>query len=243
MRKIASSTNERTAILTVMPPGTLFGDSVHSERSPEARANANALVAAASMNTFVFDWLIRQRGGANVNLFLIDSCPTAVPVEGLMERLLAHGALRLVASSNVYAPLWKEQLGGEWREIAKTKRWPVLKDQEERWQVRVAIDAAVAHAYGLSREQYEAVLGAFSHKSYPEAAQRCLAAFDDYAKLGEQKFCKRNDPYWDVPLVETLAEPVIDLGVDVVGDGNGAKRGKTSRKAKASTQREFAESD
>lgn len=243
MRKVARSTDERTAILTVMPPGTLFGDSVHSERTPNGRSNANALLAAGLMNTFVFDWLIRQRGGANLNLFLVDSCPITMPNGSPVTRLLAHGALRLVSNSNLYASLWTEQLRGEWRETSKTKRWPAIKEEDDRWAVRSAIDAAVAHAYGLSRDEYASVLLAFSHKSYVSAAQLCLAAFDEYAALGEQKFCKRHDPYSDIPLVETVAEPMIDLGADVAEPGGSTKRRKTTRRAKPPGQRELAESE
>ena len=44
--------------------------------------------------------------------------------------------------------------------------WPVLAGDDERWAVRAAIDAVVADAYGLSREQYAHVLSTFSHASY-----------------------------------------------------------------------------
>jgi hypothetical protein len=44
--------------------------------------------------------------------------------------------------------------------------------------LRSQIDAVVANAYGLNRQQYEHVLRGFSHRSNPEAASQCLAAFD-----------------------------------------------------------------
>jgi hypothetical protein len=46
------------------------------------------------------------------------------------------------------------------------------------WMLRARIDAEVARRYGLSRAQYAHVLGSFSHRSYPDAASLCLAAFD-----------------------------------------------------------------
>ncbi len=110
-----------------------------------------------------------------------------------------------------FSTLWQEQLGNEWREPAPKHTWPVLAGEDARWEVRAAIDAVVAQAYGLSREQYAHVLSTFSHKSYPLAPQRCLAAFDELTDIGIADFVRRHDPYHDIALVETLPLPVIDL--------------------------------
>ncbi len=88
---------------------------------------------------------------------------------------------------------------------------PVLPDDHSRWDVRAAIDAAVAHAYCLTRAQYEHVLSTFSHRSYPDAPALCLAKFDEYASVGAAAFTRKYDPYWDIPMVETLPQPVIEL--------------------------------
>ena len=48
---------------------------------------------------------------------------------------------------------------------------------EERWATFMAIDAVVADAYGLTRDQYAHVLSSFSHSSYPKAPELCLARF------------------------------------------------------------------
>jgi hypothetical protein len=88
--------------------------------------------------------------------------------------------------------------------------------------VRAAIDAVVAQAYGLSRDQYAHVLATFSHKSYPRTPELCLARFDELAELGLEAFTKKWDPYWDVPLNENLPEPVIELpGIGEQGSGIG----------------------
>jgi hypothetical protein len=39
----------------------------------------------------------------------------------------------------------------------------------------------------------------------------CLAKFDEYASIGAAAFMRKYDPYWDIPLVETLPQPVIEL--------------------------------
>ena len=122
--------------------------------------------------------------------------------------MLAHQSLRLICNHTGYAPLWREQLGNSWREPAPPFTWPVLAGDDARWAVRVAIDAVVAQAYGLDREQYAHVLSTFSHKSYPKAPALCLARFDELAEIGLDTLTRKWDPYWDVPLNEKLPEPV-----------------------------------
>jgi hypothetical protein len=209
-RDIASSTNERTGIFCLLPPGVLCGNTAPVEREPDSRANASALPLGSIANSCAFDWTLRQKAAAHVNLFILNGCP--VPKLGETQaRFLAHAALRLSCNHEGYAPLWKEQLDSEWREERKKHTWPVLENEDSRWAVRAAIDAVVAAAYGLNREQYAHVLASFSHKSYPRAPELCLQAFDDLAKRGLAAFCKKHDPYWDIPLVTTLPNPVLDL--------------------------------
>jgi hypothetical protein len=41
----------------------------------------------------------------------------------------------------------------------------------------------------------------------------CLAAYDELHAIGLEAFCRKHDPYWDIPLNEKLPEPVIDLPI------------------------------
>lgn len=112
-----------------------------------------------------------------------------------------------------FAPLWREQLGEAWREAGAAFTWPVLSGDAARWAVRAATDAVVAHAYGMTRDQYVHVLSTFSHASYPDAPRQCLAGFDELQSLGLEAFTGMQDPYWDIPLNENLSQPVIDLPI------------------------------
>lgn len=207
-RAIARSNDERTAMLAVIPPA-MFGNSAPCDREPWDRRNSTVLLIAALTNTFAADWSLRIKAAANVNLFLLNAARLA-PSAGI-EALLTHAALRLTCNHAGYAALWQEQLGCEWRESQPLHCWPVLPDDDSRQEVRAAIDAAVAHAYGLTRAQYEHVLSTFSHRSYPDAPALCLGKFDEYAVIGAAAFTRKYDPYWDIPLVETLPQPVIEL--------------------------------
>jgi hypothetical protein len=207
-RRQASSTNERTVISYLSPPGLLYFDSALPERAPEDRPNFAAMMTVALVNSFPFDWIIRQLVSANVTFNFLDT----VPVPSLRGRrgFLAHTALRLSCAHSGYESLWKEQLGEAWREASPRHSWPVLEG-EARIQARASIDAILAHAYGLSREHYAYVLATFNHASYPSAPTACLAAFDELLRDGEESFKRNRDPYWDIPLHEDNAQPMLEL--------------------------------
>jgi hypothetical protein len=66
-------------------------------------------------------------------------------------------------------------------------------------------------AYGLDRAQYARVLAGFSHKSFGASPALCLAAFDEFERMGAALFCRNHDPYFDISLVTNFAEPVIPM--------------------------------
>lgn len=217
VRAIASSTNERTVVSTLLPPGVAFGHSIFLNATPWDTRLAQALTAVAVLDSFPFDWNARQLVGSNVTLFILRALPW--PSVESATKVLAHSALRLTCNHAGYAPLWREQLGEAWREAGAAFTWPVVSGDAARWTVRAAIDAVVAHAYGLTRDQYAHVLSTFSHASYPDAPRQCLAAFDELQSLGLDAFTKKHDPYWDIPLNENLPQPVIDLPIPAAPPG------------------------
>lgn len=234
VRRISSATNERTLISAIVPPNAVL-----METSVDAAVfgsrHSDRLIFCALVNSCPMDWLGRQSIATTVSLFILNSL--ALPRLGETgASFLSHAALRLTCNHTGYAPLWREQVGDEWREPKPPFTWPVLEGDDARWAVRAAIDAVVADAYGLSREQYAHVLSTFSHKSYPKAPGLCLAAFDELKALGLDAFTKKHDPYWDIPLNESLPKPVIDiptpastgqlgLGLDEASGTSVAKRG------------------
>jgi hypothetical protein len=207
-RDIASSTNERTLILSILP-SSACSNKAPSERVPFDRPNTSALALLVVANSFTADWSLRLKVASTVNLFLLNSART--PTVSAWKAFLAHAALRLTCNHQGYSQLWAEQFGSDWREQSKPSTWPVIADEAARWDLRAAADALIASAFGLSRTQYEHVLSTFSHKSYPEARALCLAKFDEFASIGVEAFTKKYDPYWDIPLNESLPKPVIDL--------------------------------
>ena len=110
-RDIAGATNERTVIATILPPGVLCGHTISVERKPARRPNAAALTLVAMMNSFAFDWLVRQKAAAHVSLYILAELPVPA-LSPDADRFLAHGCLRLCCNHRGFSPLWREQLGG-----------------------------------------------------------------------------------------------------------------------------------
>ncbi|BAC90681.1 Eco57I restriction-modification methylase domain-containing protein [Gloeobacter violaceus] len=209
-RMSARATDERTSIFTILTPGTTATNSLPIEGCPQKRPNRLSLGAVAVCNSFVFDWYLRLRvGSKTISKFIMDNTPISDLAS--QNNLCVHSSLRLVSNHPGYETLWHEQVCDEWREPKPPFTWPVLESDDERWEVRSAIDAVVADAYGLEREQYAHILSSFSHRSYPKAPKLCLAKFDELQEIGLGAFTKKYDPYWDIPLNENLPQPVIDI--------------------------------
>jgi hypothetical protein len=210
-RTIAASTNERTGIFSIHVPGVITQDKNPTEKTPGSRPNSVMLQILAVTNSYTFDFLLRQYvSSATVNYFFLARVGYP-PLSHIVALSAAHNALRLICNHGGYKPLWQDQVGDAWREPKPPFTWPVLEGDDERWLIRAAIDAIVADAYGLSRDQYAYILSSFTHRSYPKAPELCLDRFGELNVIGLEAFTKRYDPYWDIPLNENLPTPVIDI--------------------------------
>lgn len=224
-RTISASTNERTGIFCLLPPGYITARSSPCDGSPRQHHNAASLEMLAYSNSYAFDFMLRQiMSSMTVNYFFLERVPVPTS-KSLRICFIAHEVLRLTCNHAGYETLWREQLGGTWRESIPSFTWPVLVSDDARWAVRAAVDAVVAQAYGLNREQYVHVLSTFSHKSYPQAPILCLARFDELHEIGLEAFTRTWDPYWDIPLNESLPKPVIELPTQNLGDKKQLKLG------------------
>ena len=205
-RMIAASTNERTAIFSIHHPGVITGDKGPTEHTPAERPYSKILFFCGIANSYSFDFILRiYVSSSTVNYFFL--VRSVFPKINSAENFISHNSLRLICNHVGYQSLWKELLSYKWNENKPPFNWPVLENENERWEVRSAIDAIVADAYNLSRDQYEHVLSTFSHTSYPKAPELCLAKFDELKSIGLEAFTKKYDPYWDIPLNENLPQP------------------------------------
>lgn len=237
---------EQKSIFALIPPGCVTVNSLIAEREPCEHRVSYSLAFITICNSFTFNWLVKLKVDKNLNQFILNSIPFP-KINSI--KFLSTNSLRLSSFNSGYEPLWREQLGDAWREPGKNPfTWPVLETEEERWGVRSAIDAVVAEAYGLDRDQYEHILKSFDRASGPNPHTGiCLEKFDELKKIGIDAYTKKYDPYHDIPLNENLPKPVIELPkieeqketsktndftVDLFGDVENEIKPKGKRKSK-----------
>jgi len=223
-RRIASSTNERTAVFCIVPPGTASLETLRVETTPWARPSVDVLTLLGVLNSFAFDFCSRPLVASTVSEYLVDLIPVS-RISREPNAFLAHSALRLVCNGPDFVYLWAEQLQGAWREGAPPNTWPVLASEASRWEVYSAIDAFVAASYGLTHRQYEQVLTTFSHKAYRDAPAVCIGKYEELEVIGETAFIQKYDPYWDIPVNRALPTAVVELPGSA---GSGAEHGDFS---------------
>jgi hypothetical protein len=199
-REISRSTDDRTMIAAIIPPGHVFGHKGTCEKSPWERPDSTALILCAVFNSFAFDWCVRQKIAASLSLFMLNGCP-APALSKAAARFLAHSALRLSCYHSGYARLWCEQLG------TVPADFPDIESTEDQITLRAAVDAVVAHAYGLSRNDFHHILTGFSHKVHPLSPEQCQVAFDSLTECGAHEFYRRHDPFTATPLIDRPGQP------------------------------------
>ena len=129
-RDISASTNQRTWIASVMP-ALPHGHNTADFRLSEFAAD-EALVAFA--NSYLLDWLVRKKVTLHVSRFYIETLP--VPSMSPEHTVaLASKVSKLMGVTN--AP---------------------IQEAGERIRMRIELDSLVAHAYGLTEDEFAHIL-------------------------------------------------------------------------------------
>ncbi len=154
-RSIASDTNKRTMIATVLPPFTFYG---HSLNASINKFNGSTLLYIVSvLNSFVVDFAVRVRVNTNLTMFYIYQLPVPRLTESddvffpIVER-----AAKLICTSPEFDDLAKEIFGPE-----ATAATIGLTDPVERAACRAQLDGIIAHLYGLTQEEFAYILTTF----------------------------------------------------------------------------------
>ena len=163
IRKIASNTNERTLITTIIPPDTFAGNSltVHFPfRNVPDRYNelmfsyAELLFLVSVMNSLVADYVLRSRMTTNLNLFYLYQLPIPrLPQTDKTFKTVVKRAAKLVCVSPEFDVLAKD--------VGLRGSQDGVTDEKERARLRAELDGLVAHLYGLSEDEFAHVLASF----------------------------------------------------------------------------------
>lgn len=156
-RDVAASTNERGMISTIISPNNFAGNTliVNSKNQFNDDGLLNKLLFISGIfNSFVFDWLIRQKITSHLSMYIIKQMPVPRfdPINNFQRKIIANTAKLICISS-------------EFNDLAKAARLSGYQegvtDPKERAKIRAELDAIVAHLYGLSEEEFAHVLITF----------------------------------------------------------------------------------
>ncbi len=175
-RNIARSSDERTFIASVLPPGIICYHALTTIRPyhidvTEADLSENPLKSVykraftdeelfaliGMLNSIPFDFLMRTKVDTNISQYKFDESP--VPRLTAGDNWFKYISQR-AAMLNCYGDEFKqmrERLGG----------LKAVVDEEKRKTIQAEIDAAVFHAYGLNRRDTEFILNDFHRVSNP----------------------------------------------------------------------------
>ena len=156
---VTSATNERTVITAIIPPfavGHSMPLLIGRPQGPEL------LLLSANLNSFVLDYVARQKvGGVHVSVYLLRQFPV-LPPEAYQRRLGVIGEVTSdwVASRALELTYTSWDLQAFARECGydgPSFAW----DEERRFQLRCELDAAFFHLYGISRQDVEYIMDTF----------------------------------------------------------------------------------
>jgi hypothetical protein len=218
-RGIARTTDTRSAIGTLIPDFPC-GDTLGILHSDTELGWLFPVV----YNSFVFDWMLRQRmASARVNFFILEELPTIKPA---FAQLLRRSGEQLLLSDVRFAGLWNRSDSIPWRAL-----WALSR--HERRRVRAISEALIAEHYGLDRADFLRVVEGcdfpidrlesrevklrldpkgfwrYEKAAYPEhrLAMLSLIAFDELLKIGDKHFLALNEGEgWMLPETVRLAD-------------------------------------
>lgn len=151
-RRIASKTNERTMIATLLPKRVFAVDTVTVCGSVEPLVQC---YLAAIFNSFVFDWMVRLKINATLSMFYVYQTPVPrLTNDNAVFRALVLRSAKLMCTREDFAEL---------AEQANIAVEDALTDPTGRAKARAEIDAIVAHLYGITDEELQHILKSFPH--------------------------------------------------------------------------------
>ena len=154
-RDVAASTNERTMIMTVLPPHVFCPHTLPVEDLKQSSLyDDSRLVFCAFINSYIVDFWLRKSVSTHLSFFYLYQLP--VPRLARGDRFfdaMAHRAAQLICTAPEFDDLAAEVgLGNHHNSVT---------DPAGRARMRAELDGIIAHIYGLTEEEFAYVLSTF----------------------------------------------------------------------------------
>ena len=156
-RDVTGSTNERTLVSTILPPGCFTGNTLVNSTSP--RNPCELLFISAVMNSFAIDYIIRQKVTNHCNMFYVYQLP--VPRLTLADAAFApivQRAAQLICTTPEFNALAKEVGVALKLPLAAVKG---VTEPVARAKLRAELDGMIAHLYDLTETEFAHILTTF----------------------------------------------------------------------------------
>lgn len=160
-----SSTNERTMIASILPPKIFIANSAaviylkekdqkkknKENRIPKNLAYDQATYLCALLNSFIIDYILRQKVTVNVNFFIVEQLPIPrLDRNHILFREIVKKGARLIASSEEYRKFANE---------LDVECGPLNASQRKR--IIAEINAIIVKLYEIDREDLQHILSSF----------------------------------------------------------------------------------
>jgi hypothetical protein len=153
IRRISSSTNERTLIASLLPKNSVVVHSIFANVNNILVAS-DSLYLLAFFNSFVLDFTLRNQVSANISKFYIHQLPvprltkTDRPFQQIVDR-----AAKLICTTPEFDDLAAE--------IGLGSHTNGTTDETERAKLRAELDGIIAHLYHLTEPEFTHILSTF----------------------------------------------------------------------------------
>ncbi|NCR14930.1 MAG: ATP-binding protein [Microcystis aeruginosa SX13-11] len=156
-RSVSSSTNERSLISSLIPKLVFCGNSLSISECEQNNFQDNQsfkIFIVAVLNSFLIDWMLRQKVSQNLNFFYIYQLPIPRLKEGdrYFEEIVEKAA-KLICVSEEFDELAKE--------VGIDSHKNGVTEETERAKIRAKLDAIVAHLYELNEIEFQHILSTF----------------------------------------------------------------------------------
>ncbi len=155
IRAIASNTNEKTLIASILPKNIFCGNSLLVLSEVKQISSLELLYLQGILNSFIVDFTLRQKVTTNVNMFYIYQLPVPRLTEGdpYFQEIVERAA-KLICTSPEYEDL----------AASLTPPTPLSlreRGESERAKIRAEIDGICAKLYGLTETEFSHILTTF----------------------------------------------------------------------------------
>ncbi|MGB8689286.1 MAG: DNA methyltransferase, partial [Microcoleus sp.] len=169
-RRIARNTDKRTLICHITPKMVFTEvNSTTLKVIDTGISNSEMIFLCAMCNSFVVDWLLRQKVTTTLNMFYIYQLPLPRLTSGDKYFTdIVQRAAKLICTTPEFDELAQE--------VGLNSHREGVTDETERAQLRAELDGIIAHLYGLTDAEFTYILTTFP--IVPETVkQAALAAY------------------------------------------------------------------